>query len=255
MSRRAAAILALISLALTLFAGHAMSERIAGFNAGRTRHVFRAISVREFTYAGRPSTIRDEVDADGRRWVAIRYGEAERRIPVPPSASIDEREASLARHQEWLKVLRFVPLTGSSAADIDRRIDAGELKDRLAVVARQGPETGDAMADLDAFRKRPTFLFVEFLEAGGLAETSRWFNIAPEPLGPEADRLVEGTWEYDAALSVRPLRGKPKPKFSDNAVGSLGWTLPVAFLSMLTLSISLAFAFVRRAPAPTGTPT
>ncbi len=258
MSRRAALAAAFLSLAGVLVAGYEMSRRVSAFNATRVRFVFQAVAVREFTYAGLPATVRDEPDAEGRKHVVVRFADQERRIPVPAAASVDERETSLARHSDWLRVLRFIPLTGSRPGDLDRLVDAGEIKDRLALIARRGVrETGDPLADLDTLRNRPVFLILEFQEDGTLAESNRWFNIADEPLGLPEDELRPGTWEYDAALSVRPMRGKPKPRFSDNAVGAMGWTLPVGFLSILALALSMAFALVRvpRRESATGTPT
>jgi hypothetical protein len=249
-ARTAAILLAGIS-ALGVIAGSwAMVGRVASFNRSATKelYVFKAVDQRRFAYAGREVTIED-TDEHGNAGVLITYGDDRLalRATVPPG---DPNLPGLVRHADWLTVLRFAPRRGISLEEMERRIEAGEIADRLVAVVREPQPGSDPGTFGRAVESEWTFHLYEFLPAGGFAAEHLRYPESDSALArrqgaarragrpaPERrrDELKEGTWEFAAALLAMPTGSAPGPTFAGDAMSALGWTLPVTGLSFMGL--------------------
>lgn len=274
-SRTTALLIALASIAGVAAGTWSMARRVAAFNAVSTRelYVFMPVDARRFTYAGREVSLIDEQDQQGRDWVVLRYGDDEARL----LASIPPRPAGLPgllRHEDWLRVLRFAPRRGVPFDELQQRIEAGEVADRLVIVTRHPRPGADASTYGEVARSDWAFEFRELLPEGGIGhqrlrfpETRRSLRrrqSQAERAGrdtPERreDELVHGTWQFEAALMTMPAGwlsapggGEAPPTFEGDAVRALGWTLPVTGISGVTLALSCAFLAAGRRQRPSG---
>ena len=62
--------------------------------------------------------------------------------------------------------------------------------------------------------------------------------------------LVEGTWEFDAALLTMPKSGVPNQQFLNTGFKAMGWTFPVACMSSVVLVLSFVMAAYRPRVSP-----
>jgi hypothetical protein len=219
-----------------------MAGRIAGYyeRTGHALFVFREVGGRSFTFAGRGVTVTDEGEGPT-TVVSVRYGERELRLPAtrePGSAQIP----GLARHDGWLKVLRFAERGRMSGAELQRRIEAGEVRDRLVIVVRDPRRWADGRPHGEGQARDSLFIFHELLPDGSI-RTERWgFPLSrrdSERAGAGPPPLREDTWQYYAALSLIPSGSRPTPRFTSDAVRAMGWTLPGAAFSGLVLTLSV----------------
>jgi len=249
MSRRFAVILAVFCLAALLFSVAAMAEKVAEFNRSgeRTLWMLKPVNLREFLFAGRRVTIED-VTLESGEAVRVTYGGQELVIPatIPPK---DERIPGLKRHEDWMQVIRFADQGRDTSEDFQRKLDAGEVQDRLTIVVRR-PLADDPRTLGQGWKKQWVFDFYEFLPEGGFA-TETWAY----PSGRTIDKikegqLQEGSWQYAAALSVMPKLRKPNPRFGNDALHAMEWTLPAAAFSGLGLLVALLFVVAPRRERP-----
>jgi hypothetical protein len=253
--RRLALIIAALALLALIATGAEMARRVSAHyqTSDRELYVFNPVMERQFTYAGRAVTIEDEEDPER---VVVTYGDQRIEI-IPTLPSLSGDLPGLTRHESWLRVLRFAPRRGMSLEELQRRIDAGEVRDRLVLVTRHPPVGAEPDSVEQAARSQWTFTLHEFLPGGAFhtqrlryPETDRALRrrqrearaAGRDVPDRRADELREGTWEYYAALLAMPPASAPKPTFVGDAVGSMGWTLPATSLLILVLLVSLAFA-------------
>ncbi|MFG0284826.1 MAG: hypothetical protein ACF8R7_10435 [Phycisphaerales bacterium JB039] len=234
--------------------GAEMARRVSAHHAtsDREQFVFNPVVERGFTYAGREVTI---TDLDDPERVRITYGDEQLDI-IPTMESLSPDLPGIARHEPWMRILRFAPRRGLSLGELERRIEAGEIADRLVIVLRQPPAGAQPGTVEQAARSLWTFTFHELLPEGGFRtqrlrypESERAFlrrqreaRAEGRDIERRADELREGSWEYYAALLVMPPLAAPAPTFVGDAVGSMGWTLPATSLLILLVMGSLAFA-------------
>jgi hypothetical protein len=239
LSRRNLLLAAMACLAILLVSMSAMARKIEAFNssAQRTLWMLKAVDSRAFLYGGREVTLTDQLDQEGREAVLVRYGEQELLVPatIPP---LDPRLPNLVRHQDWMRVLRFAQGDGATGPDFDRLLAEGKIVDRLAIVVRR-PLADDPRTLGQGWKRQWVFDFYEFLPEGGFA-TQTWSYPSGRTIDkPKPGHLEEGTWQYSAALSVMPKLRKPNPKFTNDALHSLQWTLPAAAFSGLGLFFAI----------------
>jgi len=254
--------LALVCLAVFAVSLGTLAKRIREYNvgAGRTMFAFNEVHERGFQYAGRAVSLTDE-EKDGRTVVVVKYGEQELRLPVPQV--MQERLGSaqlpgLARHADWLRVLRFTPFRGRTQAEFKGHLDQGT--DRLAIVARR-PAVGPDPHTGAVWSRDWLFEFHELLPDGQIASETLRYPRTKGDKGPKPGELRAGTWEMDAAMGMMPGSppdslnfGRPTAAFKDDALKNAGWTLPAAVASALGLVMSLALLLAPRG-ATTGTGT
>jgi hypothetical protein len=241
---------------LAVFVGSlwALAQRIGAYNAGagRTMYVFNEVHDRGFEFAGRAVSLSDD-DKEGQSSVIVRYGDVEKRLlaPVEPGAA---EMPGLARHADWLRVMRFAPYVGASDREFKEHLDQG--KDRLAIVTRRvgarDPHTGEV------WNRDWQFEFDELLPDGTISTEVLRYPKTKGDKTPRAGELRPGTWEIDAAMRLMPGSppdslnfGRPTAAFKDDALKNAGWTLPAAVASALGLVACLGTLFApRRVRAP-----
>ena len=199
----------------------------------------------------------------------MRYGEDELRLPVaiPGERSLPGLEA----HNNWMRVFRFAGATGLSLDALQKKMESGEIRDRLVLVTRT-PEAGADPSSWGAINRHAwKFDFYEFKPDGGFEHQRRSFPVEPstgakikaglkgEPAPrPREDELKENTWEFQAALQIMPPATTPNPRFTNDGLHAMGWTLPATSVSMLVLlgALMVALAPDRKSEedAPAGTP-
>jgi hypothetical protein len=247
-----AAAVGLICLGLFILSLVSLGSRIRAFNArpGRHAYAFIPLDVRAFTFAGKPVTLTDD-DGPGGTVVSAKYGDATLRLPASV-APLPATLPGLARHADWLRVLRFADRGTDSSQEFQQRLNQG--KDRLVIVVRRprttaDPRTGEVPAGDWVFD------FHELKPEGGFATHTLRMPKSKGDKTPKADELQPNTWEIDAARTLMPQNppdslnfGRPTASFKDDALKSAGWTLPAAVLSVLGLVACLAVLLAPRRP-------
>jgi hypothetical protein len=230
-----------------------MAARASGYyrDTDHESFVFRDVQDREFRFAGLPVSITDTTDAPP--GVVVRYGEREFRIDA--TRRIEQGSfPGLSRHEQWLRVLRFAPRGRMTSDELEAAIDAGTVADRLVIAVYDPRIWADGRPMGEGQSGDALFTLHELLPGGEIrTETysyplSRRAAAAPPRTG--APPLPEDSWQYYASLMLMPRGSKPTPRFTSDAVRSLGWTLPAAAFSGLTLTLSLPFALAPRRKKP-----
>lgn len=220
-----------------------------------TRYYFETLNTREFTFAGHPASITDELNEDGSGHVNVRYGEDELRLRITIPNPYPQPE--LRSHDNWLRLLLFARAEGIGFRRLREQLRDGEIQERLVLVKRIPPQGWDARTFGQVRRREWRFGFYEFLPEGGFrrqelkypeserayqrrVDRARREGRDPPPRDP--DELKEGTWQFDAALMVMPSGAAPGRTFTRDALVSAGWSWPVAGFSFITFMIALGFA-------------
>ena len=205
----------------------------------------------------------------GAHGVVVTYGDDA--LELVPTMEPDPAELpGLTRHMNWMRVVRFAPRSGLSIEELEQAIKDREVTDRLAIVVFEPPRGADPRTYGEVWKRDAWFSFHEFLPEGGFRsqrlkfpESKRSFERRaqralrdgePAPQRPEYE-LQPRSWEYGAAQMVRSGRDQPTMlpgsmtpdlAFSSDAIGSMGWTLPVTSVATLSFAVSLALAFAPR---------
>ena len=272
-TRTIALALAAASLATTLAGGFFMARRVGVHNetAGRQLYGFINIGDRSFTFASREVTLTDEPDGHGAEVLVVRYGDEQLRLR--PTRAPDPRDMpGLTRHMNWMRVLRFAPLKGVDGPSLERAIRSGLVTDRLAIVIHIPFQGADPDTFGEVWKRSSSFDFYEFLPDGTFLHERKAYPESDKALArrrararregkpiPErsADDLDPDSWRYQAASIVRAGRDRPTMlpgamspdlAFTEDAVGSMGWTLPFTSVSIIVLAASLCVAFAPRRP-------
>jgi len=265
--RKGPLLLAGVGLAVLLSSGYLLTKRIDTYNRTHLGPLYRFITSdrTDFQFASRPVSITDNLDEAGHGTLTIAYGDETLELPVqvPNPVALP----GLDRHRDWFRLMIFAESTKMSHSQFAAGIDNGSITPRLIAVTRNpmSEEVREGRFDMDVpdnwgwgevMRDRWTFSFYEFLPAGGFETQTLRFpqsgasfyreqvnaDLKGAPL-PErrSDELREGTWQYEAALSlmVRP----PAITMENQAMRAAGWTLPVASASVLFIIFGLAWAF------------
>jgi hypothetical protein len=239
-----------------------MARRVATFHQENRREVyaFQTVNDREFEYGGRAVTLRDE-EAGDNTFLVARYGDEE--LKLRATIPGDSRLPGLLPHQDWLRVLRFAAATGHSLDQLRAKMASGEVRDRLVIVTRT-PEAGSEPSSWGETNRRAwKFDFYEFKPEGGFDHERKsfpnqsrprvkaeWSNVlsSEDPVFTvkrpprAADELEENTWQFQAALQVMPPARAPNPRFTNDGLHAMGWTLPATSISILALMTSLVIA-------------
>ncbi len=264
--------LAGLSLLTLLLSAWRLAERIEAWNKDNAPPIYYFIPVSQtaFTFAGRPVSLTGDINERGEGDVVITYGDDTLRLPV--EIPTDLPLPGLARYSDWFRLHVFAEASGMTFEAFERRLHAGGITSRLVAVVRRplaapaeggrfGLETEDDWAWGESRRDRWMFTFYEFLPGGGWRTESLRFPESgahfyrrqvraerrgePPPTRAE-DELVEGSWQYQAAI---PLMHRPPSITNEQqALRNAGWTLPAASTSVVVLILSLAFALAPGRP-------
>lgn len=205
----------------------------------------------------------------GAERVTVHYGDDT--LELVPTMQPDPAELpGLTRHMNWMRVVRFAPRSGLSIDELEEAIQTREVTDRLAIVVFEPPRGADPRTYGEVWKRDAWFSFHELLPEGGFRsqrlkfpESKRSFERRtqqalhdgePAPTRPEYE-LEPRSWQYGAAQIVRSGRDQPTMlpgsmtpdlAFSSDAIGSMGWTLPLTSIATLSFAVSLALAFAPR---------
>lgn len=261
-SRRAVPwLIASIALLVMAFSAYAMARRVAAYHRDRPREVyaFQRLDTRHFTYAHRPVALVDEKDAVGDTYLNISYGSDKLRLRATIPG--DPRLPGLVPHNDWLRVLRFAAATGTSIDALSKKMDAGEVRDRLVFVTRTPQPGADPHSWGEVNRKAWKFDFYELKPEGGFDHQRLAFPVkqrksfaqalkadqakarqeaaaAEGSAAPDADDVATGvlrenTWQFQAALMVMPPARGPSATFTDDGLHAIGWTMAGFTISTL----------------------
>ncbi len=244
-------LIGLASVLVLLASGAAMALRITRFHEIHPRHVFAfqdvPVSVTEFTYAGKPVKVARETEGEA-VFLRVAYGDDELRIraTLPENQNLPEG----VRSTDWMKILRFVPVEHESVERTLERMQKGEVQDRLVLVTRTPPPGADPQTWGAVWRKGWMFDFHEFRPEGGFASHRLGFpsNRRGEPA--KEGELAENTWEMQAALQLMPKGRGPNYNPKSDALSAVGWTLPLAGISVLGIVAAFVVGTPRRQPEP-----
>ncbi len=225
-----------------------MAARVQAFHADHKRetYAFERITDRAFMYAGRSVSIQDDPSDAANPHVMIRYGDQSLRlrVTIPGHPQLP----GLLPHEDWLRVFRMGLLTGRTIEQFTRDLGTPGLPDRLIIVTRTPRPGSDPVSWGQVWVKSFVFDFHELLPDGTIHSQRLKFPTNKVGQPPREGELRENTWQYQAALQMMPQAGRNGPmyKFTDDAISSVGWTLPVAALSGMGLVLALAFAAAPR---------
>lgn len=241
-------LLVLVGAAVMSVSVGSMIGRITKYydEAGQTLPVFSAIDQREFDFHKLHVVIADVPDPAGEA-VVVRFGPNELRL----NPTVEPRSAQvpgLARHEEWLKVLRFVEQGRTPPAELNDLVAHGEAGERLVVVVRDPRRALDGTTHGLGRPADSIFDLHELLPDGTIRSERFGFPLSRRAAEAAAASdtpvagvppLEEGTWQYYAALMTIPRGSRPTPAFTRDAVRSMGWTLPAAAFSGLLLTLAI----------------
>lgn len=243
MNARAAALaLGIVSIALLAFSAWRMALRVSAFHEESPRRIFafQVVETPSFAYAGRPVRLSDDEDEKGVWRLRVAYGDDELklRVTIPGNRELP----GLLPHNEWMRVLRFVPVERERIETVLRRMEAGEVADRLVLVTRT-PPPGAPSGWSDVWRKGWVFDFHEFRPEGGFNSFRLKYPQTRRREPAREDELRENTWELQAALHLIPKGFEPSYKPMNDALTSVGWTLPAAATSIMLLIAAVLIGF------------
>lgn len=256
MTRATAILLAALLAAAAIGSGISAARRVGSYHRENPREqfAFKRVGVREFNYAGRPVSLLDEASPSGKKLI-VSYGEAKLSLPVV--LPLDPRLPGLAPHDDWMGVLRFASATNMDLPELQAKMNAGEVRDRLVIVTRTPEPGADPTTWGEINKHRWTFDFYEFLPEGGFAHQKMAFpnkraRAKAEREGRELaiPQLREKTWEFEAALMVMPKTDGPNPEFRNDGLAAMGWTLPASGFATIGMIAMLVVAASRRPLTP-----
>jgi len=169
---------------------------------------------------------------------------------------IDKRLPVLLKHEDWLRIALMVE-GAQSRTQLESGIADGSLHPRMIVSMRLPPEGYDPDTWGKVRRKDWRYRFIELLPPGSGDQTSREFGGTYgelDALGNPDERHAQNRdadlWMYHAMLQVTPAslyRSKNKP--IEAAMRAIGWTWPVAGLSILAIAGGLFIVAMGRTVA------
>lgn len=232
----------------------AMIQRVVDYNLAElpARPYFMPVEQLDFLFGDRSVTF-EHVDGEGiaPNTVRVTYGGAE---PIDLRESIPNEIGSvpdLRRYEEWLRVYRMVMVDSMSVEAALEAVERDEIDDRLVLVALRPPAGADTTGWGRIWVHQYRFDLIEFREDGTIVSETLKYPSKRNPGDPVPEgELVEGTWQYDAAMESLPPVYRAEPVDNQNASLSLGWTFPVAGVSSLVAMLSLVlFLVIPRRPS------
>ena len=252
-----------------------MITSIQRFNQTNPRQLFaiKRVYDREFTFAGRTVKFVDVfpkgtalTHADGRpsfnspqtpaEAIEVIYADPSttddalaKRVSIPVYVPATVTLPDLLAHNDYLRVIRMVETTGTEMQATMKKMEAGQVPDRLIIVARIPPAMPNAQ-EMETWgkvwKKRWQFDFWELMPDGSIHHDRRLRYPTGGPFKQAKEgELQDNTWQFAAALTTMPQEGGvgPTVKLFNNALRAASYALPGSMFCGLGLSICLAFAF------------
>lgn len=249
--RRNWLLVAVASGAALLWSGVVLARRIEHFHEVNQRQIyfFQRVQTREFSFAQRPVRLADDLSIAGTPYLVLHYGDRSERIraTVPPEPGSPRWNLpDLLPHDDWLRVLRMAPGGGLTPEEFRTRLEAGQLDERLILVARIPNPGADPRTWGSVWKKDWSFDFHELTRDGEIVKHPRLrYPTTRGVKAPREGELHENTWQFQAALQTMPQAGAigPTHNFFGNALAAAGWMLPLAAFSGLLCTLAIVFAF------------
>lgn len=202
-----------------------------------------------FEFLGEPAEIRttDPQSPEERPALEIHWRGETRTFAIEEGMRDDPRLPGLLRHDDWLRILAMAE-GARSQDELKAGIAQGTIHPRL-IIAMRLPAEGFDPESWGAVRRREwRYRFVELLPASRSPsksfETHEGTYAGLDKLGDPKfvrdNNLQPEAWKYAAMQQVTPatlFRSKSRP--IDDAMLSMGWTWPVAGVSVLALVVGL----------------
>lgn len=237
-ARRLALAVALLSAGGLGLSVYTMARRFAEHNLRERKvYFFKEVLKREFDFNGTPVRITD-INPGTPDWhINVAYGprNLRLRVAIPGNPALPD----LVAYNDWLRVLLFAEARQVTGAELQEKVRAGEVPQRLAIVTRSplpGAEPGKWQ---DVWKSGWAYDFYEF--DNGQFRHERYTYPSGKPnRDPKPGQLPADSWQFQAASSVTPQTQRPSNKFTMDALNSAGWTLPAAAWSTMLLLGSIA---------------
>lgn len=247
LARRIAVAVALLSAVGLVGSVAVMAKRVSEHNEQERKvYFFKEITKKSFEFAGRPVHITD-INPGTENWhLNVAYGPEHVRlaVAVPGNPALPD----LVAHNDWLRVLLFAEATKMTSETLQKKIEAGEIPTRLAIVTRTPTPGAQKGSWQDVWRSGWSYDFYEFERDGTFKRERFTFPTGKPDRNPKLGQIPADTWQYQAAMAVTPRTQRPNSRFTMDALNAAGWTLPAAaWCTMLLMgSIAIAVAPVRR---------
>ncbi len=228
-----------------------MSNRLEALRAAEplAQNYFIPLGGADFEYLGRSVEIETDVNATP-PVIVVQYGEAVETLPVV-GRDIPEL-GELDRHTDWMRVLLLAGEAGDQADQFELLREQAPGS-RLVVVARGGAPGFDPETWGSAHYKDWVYVLLVLEPDGAITRLERTYReLARTPY----------SWEFTCAMTVTPSLHTPAMRSSSpiaypnygpvqEAINSMGWSWPVAGVSMLTGvvgALMFAASYVSRKP-------
>lgn len=211
---------------------------------------FAEVTTRTFQYAGRDVALEDVKKGDV-PYLRVRYGIETLDLPVTIPGDF-QNLPGLASHSDWLRVLRFADASGLTFPDLQKKIDAGEVRDRLVIVTKIPRPGADTRTWGEVWKRDWQFGLYELLPDGTIRRQVLRYPTSKMGQPPKEGELLEGSWEFQAALHLMPKEG-PTLRFRTSALSEITWPMRFAVASLIVCFIAIVAGFRRRpdaAPSP-----
>jgi hypothetical protein len=219
--------------------------KIADFNKNElpARAYFSAVTADRFSYGEHPVSFTEEIDEAGSKVVVVNFGDQTLRLRETIKNDLGF-VPDLRRYEDWLHVYRFVMVKGMSGKDAIDGILDDSLDDRLAIVVRTPPPGTNHRTWGEVWSGGWMFDLYELKESGEIVHERLGYPSKRKGNEPPKDgELVEGTWQFDAAMTSIPPVSRPKPQFNSDASLLFGLDFIIAGIAGVAFAFAAGFYF------------
>ena len=236
-----------MTVSAVVFAGAvvALGLKIADYNKNDlpARAHFSKITAERFSYGEHPISFIEETNNAGDNVVVVTFGDKELRLRETIQNDLGF-VPDLRRYEDWLNVYRFVMVKGMSAKDAINGILDDTLDDQLAIVVRTPPPGTNHRTWGEVWSGGWMFDIYELKESGEIIhERLGYPSKRKGDESPKDGELVEGTWQFDAAMTSIPPVSRPKPQFNSDASLRFGLDFMVAGIAGVAFAFAVGFYF------------
>ncbi len=236
-----------MAISALVFAGAVvmLGIKIVDFNKNDlpARAHFSKVSAERFEYGNFPVEFTEETDEAGDKTVVVTFGDQTLRLRETIKNDLGV-VPDLRRYEDWLHVYRFVMVKGMSAQDAIDGILDDTLDDRLAIVVRTPPPGTNHRTWGEVWSGGWVFDLYELKESGEIVHERLAYPSKRKGNEPPKDgELIEGTWQYDAAMTSIPPVSRPKPQFDSDASLLFGLDFVLAGIAGVIFAFAVGFYF------------
>lgn len=234
-----------LSVVAFVIAVASLAKKIANYNENElpARAYFSPVVDEHFAFGLNEVKFSEETSENDQVYVNVSFGDESLRIRETIPNDLDFLP-DLRRYEDWLRVYRFVLVKGMSGKEAMQGILDDTLDDRLVIVVRTPPPGTDHRTWGEVWNNGWMFDLYELKESGEIVHERLAYpskRRGSEP--PKEGELLEGTWQYDAAMTSIPPVSRPKPQFDNDASLEFGWDFMLAGVAGVVFALAAAFFF------------